>query len=59
MATINAANALNLNTGCIDEDKISDLIIIKQKSKDPVLSIINRTEPHDIKSMILDGNLIF
>jgi cytosine/adenosine deaminase-related metal-dependent hydrolase len=59
MATINAANALNLDTGIIEEDKIPDLIVIKQKSNDHVLSIINRTELQDIKNMILDGNLVF
>lgn len=59
MATVNAANALNLDTGCIKEDKCPDLIILKQKSKDPILSVINRTELLDIKNIILQGNLIF
>ncbi|MGZ7043255.1 MAG: amidohydrolase family protein, partial [Methanobacterium sp.] len=59
MATVNGAKALNIDTGYIEEDKFPDLIILKQKSKDPILSIINRTEPQDIKNMILDGNLIF
>ncbi|HML04792.1 MAG TPA: amidohydrolase family protein [Methanobacterium sp.] len=59
MATVNAANVLNLNTGCIKEDKTADIIITRQKSDDPILSIINRTEPSDIKNTIIDGNLVF
>lgn len=59
MATINAADTLKLNTGTIEEDKNPDLIILKQKSQDPLLSIINRTEPSDIKHMIIDGKLLF
>lgn len=59
MATINASNVLNMNTGCIKEDKIADIIITKQKSEDPILSIINRTETSDIKNVIVDGNLVF
>lgn len=59
MATINAANALNMDNGYIEEGKTPDLIIIKQKSENPLLSIINRTEPQDITNMILDGNLVF
>jgi cytosine/adenosine deaminase-related metal-dependent hydrolase len=59
MATINAANALNLDTGCIEEGKTADIIIARQKSEDHVLSIINRTEPTDIKNTIIGGNLVF
>ena len=59
MATINAANALKMDTGCIEEGKTADIIIAKQKSEDPILSIINRTEPSDIKNTIIEGNLAF
>lgn len=59
MATLNAARALNLETGCIKEDKTPDLIIVKQNSSNPLLSIINRTEPHDIKNMIIGDNVVF
>ncbi len=59
MATVNASNALNINSGYIEEDKIADLVIVKQKSENPVLSIINRTELQDIKKLILNGNLVF
>ena len=59
MATINAANALNLDTGCLKEGKKAEIILARQKSRDPVLSIINRTEPQDIQNMIIGDNLIF
>lgn len=59
MATINAANALKMDTGCIEEGKTADIIIAKQKSEDPILSIINRTEPSDIKNTIIEGKLAF
>jgi cytosine/adenosine deaminase-related metal-dependent hydrolase len=59
MATINAANTLNLDTGCLKEGKTAEIILARQKSHDPVLSIINRTEPQDIQNMIIGDNLIF
>jgi cytosine/adenosine deaminase-related metal-dependent hydrolase len=59
MATINAANALKVDTGCIEEGKTADIIIAKKKSEDPILSIINRTELLDIKNTIIEGNLAF
>lgn len=59
MATVNASNAFNLNTGCIKEGKTADLIIVKQFSNNPVLSLINRTEPQDITGLILKGNVIY
>ncbi|MGB9937664.1 MAG: amidohydrolase family protein [Methanobacterium sp.] len=59
MVTVNASKALNLNTGCIDEGKTADIVIFKQKSYDHILSIINRTEPQDIKNFVIDGKLVF
>jgi imidazolonepropionase-like amidohydrolase len=59
MATINAANALKMDTGYIEEGKTADIIIVKKKSEDPILSIINRTELSDIKNTIIEGNLAF
>jgi cytosine/adenosine deaminase-related metal-dependent hydrolase len=58
MATVNAGKALRLNTGSIYEGKLADLIIIKQISKNPYLSLINRTEPSDIKNLIFEGQII-
>lgn len=58
MATINAAKALNLNIGCIEEGRTADIIILKQNSQNLLLSIINRTELNDIKYLIKEGNII-
>lgn len=58
MATVTAGNALNLNTGSIMEGKSADLIIVDQISGNPYLSIINRTEPNNIKHVISDGQII-
>jgi imidazolonepropionase-like amidohydrolase len=58
MATVNAGQALKLNTGSIYEGKLADLIIVNQISKNPYLSIINRTEPSDIKNLIFEGQII-
>ncbi len=56
MATINAANAFNLNTGCIEEGRAADIIIVKKLSNNPLLSFINRTEPNNIIGLITEGN---
>lgn len=58
MATINAAQALKLNTGSIYEGKSADLMILKQISHNPYLSIINRTEPGHIKTLMFEGKII-
>jgi len=59
MATINASNAFNLNTGCIKEEKIADIIIVRKLSNNPLLSIINRTELNDITGLIIEGNIVY
>ncbi|MBI5681445.1 MAG: amidohydrolase family protein [Methanobacterium sp.] len=58
MATINAAKVLNLDGGYIEENKLANIIIAKQKSENPILSIINRTEPQEIIKVIKDGKII-
>lgn len=58
MATVNAGKALNLNTGSITEGKLADLVILEQISSNPYLSIINRTEPGNIKHVIKEGQII-
>jgi len=55
MATVNAGKALHINTGCIEEGKQADIMVAEQLSRDPVLSLINRTEPKNIITMITDG----
>jgi Cytosine deaminase and related metal-dependent hydrolases len=59
MATINAANAFNLNTGCIKEGRTADIIIVKEFSSNSILSIINRTEPNHITGLITEGNIVY
>lgn len=58
MATVNAGQALRLNTGSIYEGKLADLVIAEQISKNPYLSLINRTEPNNIKNLIFEGQII-
>lgn len=59
MATVNAAKALKLNLGWLEEDKIADIMIIEQISHDPILSIINRTETRNIRNLIFEGEILF
>lgn len=58
MATVNAAKALNLDTGWIQEGKVADLMIVKLTSENPVLSLINRAESKNIIGLITDSRLI-
>ncbi|MCE7698915.1 MAG: amidohydrolase family protein, partial [Methanobacterium paludis] len=43
MATVNAARALGLNSGSIEEGRIADIMIVKEISKNPLMSLMNRT----------------
>jgi len=58
MATVNAARALNLDVGWLEEDRIADMMLIEQISEDPILSIINRTETKNIRNLIIDGEIL-
>jgi len=59
MATINPAKAFNLDLGCIKEGKTADVMLVKQISNNPILSIINRTESKNIVGLIKDGDILF
>ena len=59
MATLNPAMALGLNLGSIEEGKIADIMLVNGMSGDPILSLINRTEPENIKALIKEGNIVF
>ena len=59
MATLNPAMALGLNLGSIKEGKIADIMLVNGMSGDPILSLINRTEPENIKALIKEGNIVF
>ncbi|GAB4314516.1 MAG: amidohydrolase family protein [Methanobacteriaceae archaeon] len=58
MATVNAGKALDMNIGYLKAGMMADLIILKQKSLNPLLSIINRTNKDDIKFVISEGDII-
>ncbi|MGC9517199.1 MAG: amidohydrolase family protein [Methanomicrobiales archaeon] len=58
MATYNAGKALNLDIGCIKEGMMADLMVLEQISKNPILSIINRTQKENIRHVIMEGNLV-
>ena len=59
MATLNPAMALGLNLGSIKEGKIADIMLVNGMSGNPILSLINRTEPENIKTLIKEGNIVF
>ncbi len=58
MATVNAGQALELDVGSIYEGRLADLMVVEQISSNPYLSIVNRTEPGNIKNMIVEGHII-
>jgi len=59
MATVNAAQALKLNVGCIEEGRIADILLVEKISHDPLLSLINRTESRNIKGLITEGEFVY
>jgi cytosine/adenosine deaminase-related metal-dependent hydrolase len=59
MATVNAAKALGINTGSIEEGRIADLMIVKEISRNPFLSLINRTESGNIVGLMKDGDIVY
>ena len=59
MATLNPAMALGLNLGSIEEGKTADIMLVNGISGNPILSLINRTEPQNIKALIKEGNIVF
>jgi imidazolonepropionase-like amidohydrolase len=59
MATVNAGFGLNLNTGCIEEGMLADIMMVEQLSDNPILSLINRTESKNIIGLMTDGKLVY
>ncbi len=63
MATINAAQILGLNSGCIEVGRQADLLFIDKKHIDlypihnPYASIVNRAGSDSIKGMMIDGRM--
>ncbi len=59
MATVNPGQVFNLNSGCLEEGRQANIMVTEKLSMDPVLSLINRTEPGNIKAMISEGRILF
>lgn len=63
MSTLNAAQILGLNSGCIETGRSADLIFIDKKHLDlypihnPYASIIHRASPDSIKGIMIEGKL--
>ncbi|RAP47317.1 MAG: hypothetical protein BZ136_06465 [Methanosphaera sp. rholeuAM74] len=56
MATINGFKILGKDIS-ISEGNVSDILVIKQKSTDPYLSIVNRSTPEDIMNFIIGNQM--
>ena len=56
MATINGFKILGKDIS-IQEGNISDILLIKQKSEDPYLSIVNRSSKEDIVNFIMGNQM--
>lgn len=59
MATTNASRILDINSGIIQEGKSADIMVVKQLSKNPGLSLINRTESKNIICLIRKGKIVY
>jgi cytosine/adenosine deaminase-related metal-dependent hydrolase len=59
MATVNAGKAFGLNLGSLDEGNLADIMIVEQISRDPILSLINRTQSKNIIGLITDGRILY
>jgi cytosine/adenosine deaminase-related metal-dependent hydrolase len=64
MATINAAQILRLNTGCIEAGRAADLLFIDKKHvdlypiHDPYAAIVHRLSQSSIRSVMIDGRFL-
>ena len=56
MATINGFKILGKDVS-IQEGNISDILVIRQKSEDPYLSIVNRSSSEDIVNFIMGNQM--
>lgn len=56
MVTINGFRMLGKDIS-LQEGNTSDILIIKQKSEDPYLSVVNRSSVSDIKHLILSSSM--
>jgi cytosine/adenosine deaminase-related metal-dependent hydrolase len=64
MATINAAQILRLNTGCIEVGRAADLLFIDKKHADlypmhdPYAAIVHRLSQSSIGAVMIDGRFV-
>ena len=56
MATINGFKILGKDIS-ISEGNVSDILVIKQKSEDPYLSVVNRSSAEDIVNFIMGNQM--
>ena len=64
MSTINAAQILRLNTGCIEAGRAADLAFIDKKHgdlypmHDPYAAIVHRVSQSSIRAVMIDGRFV-
>jgi cytosine/adenosine deaminase-related metal-dependent hydrolase len=64
MATINAAQILRLNTGCIQAGRAADLVFIDKKHADlypmhdPYAAVVHRLSQNSIRAVMIDGRFV-
>ncbi len=64
MATVNAAQILRMNSGCIEAGRAADLIFIDKKHADlypmhdPYAAIVHRLSESSIKAVMIDGQFV-
>jgi len=64
MATINAAEILRLNSGCIEAGRAADLLFVDKKHADlypmhdPYAAIVHRLSQSSIKAVMIDGQFV-
>lgn len=64
MATVNAAEILRLNSGCIEAGRAADLIFIDKRyadlypMHDPYAAVVHRLSQSSIRAVMIDGRLV-
>lgn len=64
MATVNAAQMLRLNSGCIEAGRAADLIFIDKKHADlyplhdPYAAVVHRLSQSSIRAVMIDGRFL-
>jgi cytosine/adenosine deaminase-related metal-dependent hydrolase len=64
MATVNAAQILRLNSGCIEAGRAADLVFIDKKHADlypvhdPYAAVVHRLGQNSIRAVMIDGRFV-